>query len=57
MFHAGIEHFTLGIVAQFLYVAAQTGIFSFCVNYIIENDADVTPAKAARKPSAAHSGK
>jgi len=41
------KHFTLGIVAQFLYVAAQTGIFSFCVNYIIENDADVTPAKAA----------
>ena len=41
------KHFTLGIVAQFLYVAAQTGIFSFCVNYIIENDAAVTPAKAA----------
>jgi len=41
------KHFTLGVVAQFLYVAAQTGIFSFCVNYIIENDADVTPAKAA----------
>jgi len=29
------------------YVAAQTGIFSFCVNYIIENDDAVTPAKAA----------
>jgi hypothetical protein len=42
------KHFTLGVVAQFLYVAAQTGIFSFCVNYIIENDADVTPAKACR---------
>jgi MFS transporter, FHS family, L-fucose permease len=41
------KHFTLGVVAQFLYVAAQTGIFSFCVNYIIENDAGVTPAKAA----------
>jgi FHS family L-fucose permease-like MFS transporter len=41
------KHFTLGVVAQFLYVAAQTGIFSFCVNYIIENDADVTPEKAA----------
>jgi MFS transporter, FHS family, L-fucose permease len=41
------KHFTLGVVAQFLYVAAQTGIFSFCVNYIIENDPDVTPAKAA----------
>ncbi|HUZ07418.1 MAG TPA: MFS transporter, partial [Candidatus Paceibacterota bacterium] len=41
------KHFTLGVVAQFLYVAAQTGIFSFCVNYIIENDPSVTPAKAA----------
>ncbi|HEY5233892.1 MAG TPA: sugar MFS transporter [Verrucomicrobiae bacterium] len=41
------KHFTLGVIAQFLYVAAQTGIFSFCVNYIIENDPDVTPAKAA----------
>ena len=41
------KHFTLGVVTQFLYVAAQTGIFSFCVNYIIENDAAVTPAKAA----------
>lgn len=41
------KHFTLGVVAQFLYVAAQTGIFSFCVNYIIENDPGVTPAKAS----------
>jgi FHS family L-fucose permease-like MFS transporter len=41
------KHFTLGIATQFLYVAAQTGIFSFCVNYIIENDPNVTPAKAA----------
>ncbi len=41
------KHFTLGVVAQFLYVAAQTGIFSFCVNYVIENDPGVTPTKAA----------
>ena len=41
------KHFTLGVVTQFLYVAAQTGIFSFCVNYIIENDPGVAPAKAA----------
>jgi FHS family L-fucose permease-like MFS transporter len=41
------KHFTLGVVAQFLYVAAQTGIFSFCVNYVLENDASVTPARAA----------
>ena len=36
------KHFTLGIAAQFFYVAAQTGIFSFCVNYILENDPGVT---------------
>lgn len=30
-------HFTMGIAAQFLYVAAQTGIFSFFVNYAVAN--------------------
>ena len=30
-------HFTLGVVSQFLYVAAQTGIFSFFVNYAVSN--------------------
>ena len=42
------KHFTLGIGTQFLYVAAQTGIFSFCVNYIIENDPGVTQLQAAK---------
>jgi FHS family L-fucose permease-like MFS transporter len=41
------SHFTLGVVAQFVYVAAQTGIFSFCVNYIIENRPGVTNAQAS----------
>ena len=41
-------HFTLGIVAEFLYVAAQTGIFSFFVNYVLENDPGVTRLQAAR---------
>jgi FHS family L-fucose permease-like MFS transporter len=41
------KHFTLGVVAQFLYVAAQTGIFSFCVNYVIENDPGISAAKAS----------
>jgi FHS family L-fucose permease-like MFS transporter len=41
------KHFTLGIAAQFLYVSAQTGIFSFCVNYSIENGNGVTAAQAA----------
>jgi MFS transporter, FHS family, L-fucose permease len=42
------KHFTLGIGAQFLYVAAQTGIFSFCVNYILENDPGVTRLQASK---------
>ncbi len=42
------KHFTLGIATQFLYVAAQTGIFSFCVNYILENDPGVSRLQAAR---------
>jgi FHS family L-fucose permease-like MFS transporter len=41
------KHFTLGIATQFLYVAAQTGIFSFFVNYVIENDPGVTKEKAS----------
>ncbi len=41
------KHFTLGVGAQFLYVAAQTGIFSFCVNYILENDPGVTKLQAS----------
>jgi FHS family L-fucose permease-like MFS transporter len=41
------KHFTLGVGSQFLYVAAQTGIFSFCVNYILENDPGVTKLQAS----------
>ena len=41
-------HFTLGIAAQGLYVAAQTGIFSFFVNYVLENDPGVTRLQASR---------
>lgn len=29
--------FLAGVLAQFLYVAAQTGIFAFFINYVIEN--------------------
>ena len=42
------KHFTFGIGTQFLYVAAQTGIFSFCVNYILENDPGVTRLQASK---------
>jgi FHS family L-fucose permease-like MFS transporter len=41
------KHFTFGVVAQFLYVAAQTGIFSFFVNYVLENDPGVTKMQAS----------
>ncbi len=30
------RHFVFGVIAQFLYVAAQTGIGSFFVNYVVE---------------------
>ncbi len=42
------KHFTLGVGAQFVYVAGQTGIFSFCVNYILENDPGVTRLQASK---------
>ena len=32
------KHFVLAVVAQFLYVAAQTGIFSYFVNYVTSVD-------------------
>lgn len=41
------KHFTLSIGTQFLYVAAQTGIFGFCVNYILENDPGVSKLQAS----------
>jgi MFS transporter, FHS family, L-fucose permease len=40
------SHFTLGVVAQFLYVAAQTGIFSFFINYVRANITDSTDRSA-----------
>ncbi|WP_050875022.1 L-fucose:H+ symporter permease [Yersinia frederiksenii] len=30
-------HFVLAIVAQFLYVAGQTGVFSFFINYVVDH--------------------
>jgi len=41
-------HFSLGVIAEFLYVAAQTGIFSFFVNYVLENSPGVTRLQASR---------
>lgn len=31
------RHFTLGVLSQFLYVGAQTAIFSFFINYAVAN--------------------
>lgn len=50
-------HFTLAVVAQFLYVAAQAGIFSFFINYMVEEPPDM-PASwyAAMERFAADAG-
>jgi len=40
------HHFTMGVLAQFLYVAAQTGIFSFFINYLVENVHGMTDSRA-----------
>lgn len=39
--------FLFGVVAQFLYVGAQTGINSFFINYVIELDPSILPRSAA----------
>lgn len=38
--------FVFGLVALFFYVAAQTGINSFFINYVTETGIDFTPAEA-----------
>ncbi len=30
------RHFVLGVIAQFCYVAAQTGVFSYLINYVTD---------------------
>lgn len=40
------HHFTTGVLTQFLYVAAQTGIFSFFINYLVENVHGMTDSTA-----------
>ncbi|GAA0540877.1 FHS family L-fucose permease-like MFS transporter [Rhizomicrobium palustre] len=41
------SHFLFGVVAQFLYVAAQSGIFGFFINYVLENKPGITSQEAA----------
>ncbi len=42
-----VRHFRFAVVAQFLYVAAQTGINSFFINYVVETMPAYSPGKAA----------
>jgi FHS family L-fucose permease-like MFS transporter len=41
------KHFILAVIAQFLYVAAQSGIFGFFINYVTEQDSSITTQQAA----------
>jgi FHS family L-fucose permease-like MFS transporter len=41
-------HFVLAVIAQFLYVAAQTGINSFFINYVTEEIPALTNQQAAK---------
>ena len=46
------SHFVLAVVAQFLYVAAQTGIFNFFINYVTSHDTPpVSASYASMLPS------
>ncbi len=40
------SHFTLGVFAEFLYCAAQTGIFGFFINYAVANIANLSDRSA-----------
>jgi len=42
-----VRHFRYAVLAQFLYVAAQTGINSFFINYVVETMPGFSPEKAA----------
>jgi FHS family L-fucose permease-like MFS transporter len=41
-------HFVLAVIAQFLYVAAQTGVNSFFINYVTEEIPSLTNQQAAQ---------
>ncbi len=42
-----VRHFRYAVIAQFLYVAAQTGVNSFFINYVVETMPGYSPEKAA----------
>ncbi|MBG6235896.1 FHS family L-fucose permease-like MFS transporter [Pedobacter sp. CAN_A7] len=41
------SHFTLGVVTQFFYVAAQVGVAALFINYCTDNGVGISNAKAA----------
>lgn len=41
------KHLKWAILAEFMYVGAQTGIFSFFINYVTELDPTISPEKAS----------
>ncbi len=42
------RHFVLAVIGQFLYCAAQTGIFAFFINYVMELDSHLTKQDASQ---------
>ena len=44
-------HFVFAVAAQFFYVAAQTGIFSYFVNYVVADTPPLTEAMAKALPA------
>lgn len=42
------RNFRYAVLAQFLYCGAQTGIFSFFINYVTELDSSITDLQASR---------
>lgn len=42
------KHFMLAVIAQILYMAAQSGVFGFFINYVTEQDASITPVEASQ---------
>lgn len=42
------RHFSLAVIAQVLYMAAQSGIFGFFINYVTELDASISAVKASQ---------
>ena len=47
------SHFTLGVASQFLYNAAQIGIFSFFINYAVANINNLSDTSAGNLQTAA----